>query len=60
VLDGTGMQVSVKVRGGRQELEKLLTRQAEFGVTPMTAVQAQQGVDLVLQPELITKGIAAE
>src|SRR5210317_1830264 len=52
VLDGTGMQVSVKVRGGRQELEKLLTRQAEFGVTPMTAVQAQQGVDLVLQPEL--------
>jgi hypothetical protein len=26
----------------------------------MTAVQAQQGVDLVLQPELITKGIAAE
>jgi len=26
----------------------------------MTAVQAQQGVDLVLQPELITKGIAAQ
>jgi len=60
VLNGTGMQVSVKVRGGRQELEKLLTRQAEFGVTPMTALQAQQGVDLVLKPELIAKGIAAQ
>ena len=60
VLDGTGMQVSVKVRGGRQELEKLLTREAEFGVTPMTALQAQQGVDLVLKPELITKGVTAQ
>jgi hypothetical protein len=38
----------------------LLTRQAEFGVIPMTALQAQQGVDLVLQPELISKGVAAQ
>jgi len=60
VLEDSGMQVSVKVRGGRPELEKLLTRQAEFGVTPMTALQAQQGVDLVLQPELISKGVAAQ
>jgi len=26
----------------------------------MTALQAQQGVDLVLQPELIAKGVAAQ
>ena len=60
VLSGSGMQVSVKIRGGRQELEKLLTREAEFNVIPMTALQAQQGVDLVLKPELIAKGIAAQ
>jgi hypothetical protein len=60
MLSGSGMQVSVKIRGGRQELEKLLTREAEFNVIPMTALQAQQGVDLVLKPELIAKGIAAQ
>jgi len=26
----------------------------------MTALQAQQGVDLVLQPELIAKGVTAQ
>ena len=60
MLSGSGMQVSVKIRGGRQELEKLLTREAEFNVIPMTALQAQQGVDLVLKPELIAKGIAVQ
>jgi len=29
-------------------------------VIPMTALQAQQGVDLVLKPELIAKGIAVQ